>query len=92
MSDMASDEKFLRERGFGQRLGFGAQPALIVIDLINAFTEMSPFGWLGWDARARELGVEERHFVVLEGDALRAGCLRRERAEAAVSGWGLEGN
>jgi nicotinamidase-related amidase len=39
MTDSSTDEQFFRERGFGQRLGFGARPALIVIDLINAFTD-----------------------------------------------------
>jgi nicotinamidase-related amidase len=38
MTDTPSDEQLFRERGFGQRLGFGARPALIVIDLIVAFT------------------------------------------------------
>jgi len=38
MTDTPGDEQFFRERGFGQRLGFGARPALIVIDLIMAFT------------------------------------------------------
>jgi len=31
-------EAFFRERGFGQRIGFGERPALLVIDMINAFT------------------------------------------------------
>jgi maleamate amidohydrolase len=34
-----SDEVFFRERGFGLRIGFGERPALIVIDLIKAFTD-----------------------------------------------------
>jgi len=33
------DEEFFRQRGFGLRLGFGSKPALIVIDVINAFTD-----------------------------------------------------
>jgi maleamate amidohydrolase len=33
------DEKFFRQRGFGLKLGFGSKPALIVIDMINAFTD-----------------------------------------------------
>ena len=32
------DEKFFRDRGFGQRIGFGERAALIVIDMIKAFT------------------------------------------------------
>lgn len=38
MSD-TSDEEFFKERGFGIRLGYGARPALIIIDMINAFTD-----------------------------------------------------
>ena len=34
-----SDEEFFRERGFGLKMGFGQHPALIVIDLIKAFTD-----------------------------------------------------
>lgn len=33
-----ADEEFFRSRGFGQTIGFGSTPAVIVIDLINAFT------------------------------------------------------
>jgi nicotinamidase-related amidase len=35
----AKDEAFFRERGFGLKIGFGERPALIVIDMINAFTD-----------------------------------------------------
>jgi nicotinamidase-related amidase len=44
MTDTPGDEQFFRERGFGQRLGFGARPALIVIDLIAAFTNPELLG------------------------------------------------
>lgn len=41
----AGDAKFFNERGFGGRLGFGARPALIAIDLSNGFTDPSqPLG------------------------------------------------
>ncbi len=41
----AEDEAFFRERGFGLRIGFGARPALIVIDMVNAFTDpQQPLG------------------------------------------------
>lgn len=33
-----SDHDFFRERGFGLKMGFGKHPALIVIDIIKAFT------------------------------------------------------
>jgi len=34
-----SDEQFFKERGFGLKMGFGSRPALIVIDIIKAFTD-----------------------------------------------------
>jgi maleamate amidohydrolase len=34
-----SDQEFFAERGFGQRIGFGLHPALIVIDLLKGFTD-----------------------------------------------------
>ncbi|NQV56070.1 MAG: isochorismatase family protein [Rhodospirillales bacterium] len=33
-----SDEEFFKERGFGLRIGYGNKPALIIIDIINAFS------------------------------------------------------
>jgi maleamate amidohydrolase len=39
------DEEFFRQRGFGIKIGFGERPALIVIDMINGFTDASmPLG------------------------------------------------
>ncbi len=39
------DETFFRKRGFGKLLGFGQKPGLIVVDLINGFTNPSmPMG------------------------------------------------
>jgi maleamate amidohydrolase len=35
---LQQDEAFFRERGFGLRIGFGERPALIVIDMVKAFT------------------------------------------------------
>ncbi len=34
-----NDEEFFKARGFGLRMGFGQRPALLVIDLIKAFTD-----------------------------------------------------
>ena len=40
-----ADRAFFEARGFGQRIGFGEQPAVIVIDFMNAFTDPSmPLG------------------------------------------------
>jgi maleamate amidohydrolase len=34
-----SEEAFFQERGFGLKIGFGRNPALIIIDLVKAFTD-----------------------------------------------------
>jgi len=40
-----SDAEFFAERGFGQRIGFGERPALIIIDILKAFTDpAAPLG------------------------------------------------
>jgi maleamate amidohydrolase len=33
------DEEFFRARGFGLKIGFGERPALLVVDLVKAFTD-----------------------------------------------------
>jgi maleamate amidohydrolase len=38
MSAGEETERFFRERGFGRTIGFGEKPAVLVIDLIRAFT------------------------------------------------------
>jgi maleamate amidohydrolase len=38
MTSGSDDEAFFRQRGFGLRIGFGERPALIVIDMVKAFT------------------------------------------------------
>ena len=44
-TDLGGDQRFFAERGFGGRLGFGDRPALLVVDLVNAFTDASsPLG------------------------------------------------
>jgi nicotinamidase-related amidase len=35
------DAEFFAQRGFGQRIGFGERPALIIIDMLKAFTNES---------------------------------------------------
>jgi len=36
---MKTDEEFFKQRGFGLRIGFGERPALVVIDMLKAFTD-----------------------------------------------------
>jgi len=35
---VSSDAEFFQQRGFGQKLGFGKRPALLVVDMARAFT------------------------------------------------------
>jgi maleamate amidohydrolase len=46
MADRHDDTaRFFEERGFGQRIGFGERPAVLVIDFMRAFTDPSlPLG------------------------------------------------
>ena len=34
-----SDREFFHARGFGKRIGFGKRPLILVVDLVNAFTD-----------------------------------------------------
>lgn len=34
-----ADEEFFRQRGFGLKIGFGKRPALVIVDIIQAFTD-----------------------------------------------------
>ena len=34
----SSDAEFFKQRGFGQKLGFGQRPALLIVDMAKAFT------------------------------------------------------
>lgn len=36
---MSSEEAFFRQRGFGLTIGFGLRPAVLVVDMIQAFTD-----------------------------------------------------
>ena len=35
---LQSDAEFFKQRGFGLKIGFGERPALLVIDMLKAFT------------------------------------------------------
>ncbi len=49
-----SDEEIFAERGFGMRIGFGEKPAVIVIDVINAFTDPDMMLGANLDAKIAE--------------------------------------
>ncbi|SMH26502.1 isochorismatase family protein [Mesorhizobium australicum] len=66
MTDQAADA-FFRDRGFAQALGFGARPALVVVDFINGFTDPDlPLG-----SRADE-AIERANILI---DAARGAAL-----------------
>jgi maleamate amidohydrolase len=52
----AQDAEFFRQRGFGLRIGFGERPALIVIDMLKAFT--NPDMMLGADLDAQIAAIQ----------------------------------
>lgn len=49
----SADAERFRQRGFGQRIGFGRRPALLVVDMVRAFTD--PDALLGADLDAQIL-------------------------------------
>jgi maleamate amidohydrolase len=57
MEDQQNAERFLRDRGFGQRMGWGQSPALLVVDFSRSFTD--PASPLGTDL-TREIGETVR--------------------------------
>jgi maleamate amidohydrolase len=51
-----SDEEFFRQRGFGRRIGFGQRPALMVIDMVKAFTDQKRLLGADLDAQVEAMG------------------------------------
>lgn len=91
-----TDEQFFADRGFGQRIGFGQRPALIVIDLLKGFTDPSmPLG-ASFDAEmaetkrvlasAREAGIPIFYTAVAyeEQDLKDAGVWARKQKGTAT--------
>jgi nicotinamidase-related amidase len=50
------DREFFAQRGFGQRIGFGRRPALVVIDMVNAFTDPAQMLGANLDAQIEAIG------------------------------------
>ncbi len=45
MNHERDEEEFFRSRGYGRRIGFGSRPAVLVVDMLCAFTDPdSPLG------------------------------------------------
>jgi len=55
MTSGDQDQDFFRQRGFGLRIGFGERPALLVIDMVKAFTD--PAMMLGADLDAQVAAI-----------------------------------
>ena len=55
MASGEQDQEFFRQRGFGLRIGFGERPALLVIDMVKAFTD--PAMMLGADLDAQVAAI-----------------------------------
>lgn len=49
-----SDDEIYRRQGFGQTMGFGERPALLIVDFVNGFTDPDAFGGGNIDAAIRE--------------------------------------
>ncbi len=72
------DAAFYRERGFGGTAGFGRRPALLVIDLVNGFTDpASPLGSDLDSVVARDAPPDRRLPRQGRADHLHDGRLRR---------------
>jgi maleamate amidohydrolase len=65
-----SEDEFFKSRGFGLKMGFGARPALIVIDMVKAFTDPSQMLGANLDPQIEAIqpllaAAHERSFPVL---------------------------
>lgn len=54
---MSAEDEFFRQRGFGLTMGFGLRPAVLVVDLIEAFTD--PEAMLGSNLDAQVLATQQ---------------------------------
>lgn len=54
---MSAEDEFFKQRGFGLTIGFGLRPAVLVVDMIAAFTD--PGSMLGSNLDAQVLATQE---------------------------------
>jgi maleamate amidohydrolase len=66
MTSAQQDEEFFRQRGFGLRIGFGERPALMVIDMVKAFT--NPDMMLGANLDAQIAAIQPLLDIAHERD------------------------
>ena len=74
------DEALFRARGFGQRMGFGRRPALLLVDFLKAFTDP-----------AAPLGSELSSQIAAANLMLDAARARRVPIFAATASYGASG-
>lgn len=54
--DMSAEDDFFKQRGFGLTIGFGLRPAVLVVDIIQAFTD--PESMLGSKLDGQVLAIQ----------------------------------
>ena len=85
-----SEDEFFRQRGFGQKIGFGERPALIIIDIVKAFTDATRMLGANLDSQIQAIRpllevAHERGFPVLFS------TVRYEERELRDAGlWGIK--
>ena len=85
-----SEDEFFRQRGFGQKIGFGERPALIIIDIVKAFTDATRMLGANLDSQIQAIRpllevTHERGFPVLFS------TVRYEERELRDAGlWGIK--
>jgi nicotinamidase-related amidase len=103
MTSTEKDQEFFRERGFGLRIGFGERPALLVIDMVKAFTNPTMMLGANLDAQiaaispllgmahARDIPVIFSTVMYSEADFADAGIWALKQKGVATLKAGTEG-
>jgi nicotinamidase-related amidase len=90
MMAQKSDTEFFKERGFGLTMGFGERPALLVVDMVKAFTDSSRMLGANLDAQiaATQPLLEAAH---ARGIPVIFSTVRYDDADLRDAGiWGLK--
>ena len=93
MTSGKDDEEFFRQRGFGMKIGFGERPALLIIDMLKAFTdpEMMLGANLDKQIEASKPLLRGRARAQYSGDFLDRDLQRRRPEGRRASGRSREG-
>jgi nicotinamidase-related amidase len=79
-----SDAELFRQRGFGLKIGFGERPALLVIDVLKAFT--NPQMMLGSNLDKEIEAIQPLIAVAHERGCTTSGCVRATAVDAVQTG------